>query len=406
MKFANLVMPGITYKNMGEDMMIFAIFNLYAHMGISRDQVVRIPVSELRNYDGEDVLLPLNYPFYGSFRLSPRIHPVFIAISALHPSVIDSMGLREYGSIGCRDLYTWKMLKNAGVDAYMNGCMTIALPRQERPDKRHKTFFVDMPDSLRSYIPSDLLQDAEFTTQNYFGEDAKSVTEEYTMNRYQQYIREAALVVTSRLHCAMPCAAAGIPTILAMEKKSFRYNWVENIMPVYTKADFGHIDWAPQPLEFEQQKKVLLDHAASRVWCEYHRLVSRPRFEEWYNNERTDFSPESTRNVIDYCARNWRKDGRAEYIIWGVTQTAELIYDYIQKEYPKAKLAGVVDAGCERPFHGVMPERGPELFQRKKDAVVFVTPESANDPANHLFAEIGRKNYVLCWTNPKTEKKL
>lgn len=391
---------------MGDDMMILSIFNLYAHMGIPHNQIVRIPVSELRSYDGEDVILPLNYPFYGSFHLSPKIHPVFIAISALHPSVIDRMDLREYEPIGCRDLYTWKMLKKAGVDAYMNGCMTITLPRQDRSGEQHKTFFVDVPDSLQPHIPPKLLRDAEFTTQNYFGEDAKDATEEYTWNRYQQYIREAALVVTSRLHCAMPCAAAGIPTILAMEKKSFRYNWVENLMPVYTREDFDRIDWAPPPLEFERQKKVLLDHASSRVWYEYHRLVSQPQIEIWYNNDRTDFSAESMRNVISYCEQNWSKEEETEYVIWGVTQTAELIYDYLCKEYPCAKLVGVLDATCTAPFHNVAPQHDRDLLRRKRNAVVFVTPESANAPANQFFAEMGRTNYVLCWTNPKTEKKL
>ena len=65
LKFANLYVDSKEYKNLGEDMMIFSIFNLYHHMGIDFDSIVRIPVSQLRNYDGEDVILPVNYPIYG-----------------------------------------------------------------------------------------------------------------------------------------------------------------------------------------------------------------------------------------------------------------------------------------------------------------------------------------------------
>ena len=82
MKFANLYLDSKVYKNMGEDMMIFSIFNLYHHMGVDRDSVTRVPVSKMRDYDGEDVLLPLNYPFYGLFALSPKIHPVFWGLAS------------------------------------------------------------------------------------------------------------------------------------------------------------------------------------------------------------------------------------------------------------------------------------------------------------------------------------
>ena len=77
MKFANLYVDNKVWKNMGDDMMINSIFNLYEYMGIKREDVIRIPVSSLRTYDEEDVILPLNYPFYGNFSISQKIHPVF-----------------------------------------------------------------------------------------------------------------------------------------------------------------------------------------------------------------------------------------------------------------------------------------------------------------------------------------
>lgn len=402
MKFANLYVDGKKWKNIGDDMMVFSIFNLYRHMGIDPKDVERVPVSALRNYDGEDVLLPINYPFYGLFRLSPRIHPVFLATSVLHAAVIEYMELKKYEPIGCRDIYTYQTLKKAGLDVYLNGCMTITLPRQELGQDRSKAFFIDIPDTLHPFIPSSLLENAVFDTQNYFDEAALAADEIFTCARYKQYINEAKLIVTSRLHCALPCAAAGIPTILASEKKSFRYNWLENILPVYTQERFSEIDWDPPSLEFEDQKKILLDHAASRVWDEYHRLISRPQIYSLYYNENYDYSPESTRNVIAFTEKNWDKNGEYRYILWGVTQTAEFLYDYIQRNYPRARLVGVVDMYHHQIFHG-MKTGGLELL-KDREIPVFVTVESANEESLKFFKKQNQTKYVICWTNPRTKK--
>lgn len=402
MKFGNLYADGKVWKNIGDDMMIFSIFNLYRHMGIDLNDVARIPVSALRTYDGEDVLLPINFPFYGLFRLSPKIHPVFLATSVLHESVAEYMELKKYEPIGCRDIYTYHTLKKAGIDVYLNGCMTITLPRQELPQGRDRVFFIDVPNELKPFIPAELLGNAEFDTQNYFDESALAADEKFTYARYKRYIKEAKLVVTSRLHCALPCAAAGIPTIITCQKKSFRFHWLENIMPIYTQDNFDEIDWNPPPLEFEAQKNDLLDHAASRVWAEYHRLVSRPKIYSLYYNERDDYSPESTRNVMAYLEKNWERDGEYRYILWGVTQTAELIYDHITKHYPGAKLAGMIDLYHKQEFHGITTG-GLELL-KNNDAPVFVTVESANEDALRLFAEMGISDYEICWTNPRTKR--
>ena len=52
--------------------------------------------------------------------------------------------------------------------------------------------------------------------QNYSPRYTKIYRE--TEKLFQRYKKEAALVVTSRLHCASPCRALGIPTILEMEE--------------------------------------------------------------------------------------------------------------------------------------------------------------------------------------------
>lgn len=406
MKFACLYVDRYLegWRNIGEDMMIFATMNLYKHMGIDEAEIVRLPQSQLRSYDGEDLILPLNFPFFGNFKMSPKIHPVFIAISVIHSSVVDSMGLKEYEPIGCRDLYSYRVLKQAGVDAYVNGCMTITLPKRELGADRKKVYFIDIPEKLRPFIPEELLKDAVFDSQVFFGDEAYNADEKFTDARYMEYIREAKLVVSSRLHCVVPCAAAGIPTVAVCEKKSFRFDWLDNIMPVYSEKEFADINWDPKPIEFEAEKKLILDHAASRVWAEYHKWTSRPKIFRIYNNDRTDYLPDSAGETYDYLKKTWGKGTGHKYVLWGVTQTAYVIYDHISEHYPDAELSAVIDVFNKQSFHG-METCGLDFLEKNRDCTVFVTAEAANAEAIALFSKLNITDYIICWNNPRTQKR-
>ncbi len=403
MKFANLYVDGKKWKNMGDDMMVNAIFNLYAYMGIDKSQIVRIPVSHLRSYDGDEVILPLNYPFYGNFTLSPKIHPVFLGISAMHKSIIENMQLRKYEPIGCRDLHTYRMLRKEGLDAYINGCMTITLPKRKVNNEANKVYLIDIPDELRRYLPAWVKYNCIETTQNFFDDDVAGCTEEFTQKQYEEYINNAKLVVTSRLHCALPCAAAGIPVILALKAKSFRYNWLENIIPLYTPDNYDTIDWNPVPLEFEKEKSILLEHAANRVLNEYNRLVNRHKIANIYMNDLEDYSFESTREAVAYMKEHWNSSTKAQYILWGVTQTAEVLYDYINENYKNVNLKAIIDLYHEQIWHGVKT-CNTDIISKDDSSIIFVTVEAANEDAKRLFAEKNIKNYVICWNNPKTLK--
>ena len=64
-------------------------------------------------------------------------------------------------------------------------------------------------------------------------------------------------MITSRLHCAAPCAAMGIPVIFAVTERSSRFAWIETLLPVYTPEQYAHIDWNPKPAAYEPMKKKM-----------------------------------------------------------------------------------------------------------------------------------------------------
>ena len=62
MKYANILFDGNRRSsvNIGDDMQLVAVENLYKEMGIDYADVIRIGLSQLSSYDGEYVVLPVS----------------------------------------------------------------------------------------------------------------------------------------------------------------------------------------------------------------------------------------------------------------------------------------------------------------------------------------------------------
>ena len=97
MKFANLALDSDKkMENIGDWVQIFAIENLFEYMNIKKNEIVHIKISELSTYDGEYVILPINYPLYGYYHLSYKIIPV--ATAAFKLSVFPIIGIFTFTS--------------------------------------------------------------------------------------------------------------------------------------------------------------------------------------------------------------------------------------------------------------------------------------------------------------------
>lgn len=382
-------------RNYGDDIQIAAIDNVYRHMGVTAHDVVRIKFSDLMTYDGDYVVLPINYPFYGTYAgLSKKIIPVYLGLSLLSDAPIESLRLRQSEPIGCRDAYTLNVLREADVDAYLNGCMTLTFPRRAREPENGKVFFVDVCDELLEYAPQSLIKDAVFMTHLLYH---SYVTEHESLAVLDRYKQEARLVVTSRLHCAVPCIAMGIPVIYACKEISFRSWWLENIIPLYDRNQFSSINWRPQPIECESLKTMMLDNAARRMrqaWDTYEPSLMLSSLLESKNAP--DYTIEALRSSYRYLKKNWDPDRSHTYVIWGNTQTADLLYGYISEHYPRAELVGIIDLFQDMPFHGLVPQ-GLELLDKEAASTVFVSAESANVMALSEFEKRNKKDFVLCW---------
>ena len=77
-----------------------------------------------------------------------------------------------------------------------------------------------------------------------------------------KYKNEAALVITTALHCASPCTAMGIPVVLLCENEEQmgRFSALKNIIPIYNLDDLKNknINFYPKAVDIEKLKEYML----------------------------------------------------------------------------------------------------------------------------------------------------
>lgn len=133
-----------------------------------------------------------------SFDFPPKnnFEPLFVSTHLIDDSLIDVEYFKKHEPIGCRDLSTLELFKSKGIDAYFSGCLTLTLkrPNIKRTDN---VYCVDCEgDGIHLTH--------ETNEKDYFKR------KEIALGLLEKYAG-AKKVVTSRLHCYLPCRAFGTP---------------------------------------------------------------------------------------------------------------------------------------------------------------------------------------------------
>jgi Polysaccharide pyruvyl transferase len=133
------------------------------------------------------------------------------------------------GTIGCRDHVTATFLEQHGIPVVLCRCATLSLPRYDGP--REQIVCVDVAPAIvervqRRYGPQ--FGDIITLTHHLPRPSPAEMTERLIRSQFERahhflsLYRAAALVVTNRIHVALPCLAFGTPVIV-LSGKSDRY---------------------------------------------------------------------------------------------------------------------------------------------------------------------------------------
>lgn len=209
---------------------------------------------QLDRYTGEPVKLILNgwfmsHPEHWPPASAIRPLPVAFHMEACKAGLIAGPGqigfFKKYQPIGCRDRLTARLLSERGVATDYTGCLTLTLGRTYRADQASgKVYFVDVlckePSWYRIFSSLKMLKrcwksgkllhpwakqralDKLFSrlgpvhrlTQNLPCVDYPTPEARFALARQRlEEFSHARLVVTSRIHCALPCLGMGTPVV-------------------------------------------------------------------------------------------------------------------------------------------------------------------------------------------------
>ena len=183
---------------------------------------------------------------------SKKIIPLFISFH-INPTakkkILTKKGinyLRKFEPIGCRDNYTKKLLNKVNIKAYFTGCLTLTLNKKKYINKSIKNdiliisvFERLLPSSINYEINFKLILNLIKIPFKYFlykkgmrnilknissNRNVKHISQiikkkESTNQKYilaENQLKEIAnsnLVITSRIHSALPAIAFGVPVV-------------------------------------------------------------------------------------------------------------------------------------------------------------------------------------------------
>lgn len=305
--------------NIGDSVQALAASQFYPHVDgfIDRDEELHCYDGEQCKMimNGWYMHQPQNWP------PTDAIDPLFVAFHVNSESkdvMLSDAGveyLKRHEPIGCRDFYTLHALQDKGIDAYFSGCLTLTLGERYRTATTDSnTYIVDplfngrltlfnlfksvltmvchpkdifqlltkkglnfykgnhkVKNALKvalyyrvysKVFSGDIIANSEYITQQSVHYMNDFSTDQDRLNEAERLIRmyaKASLIITSRIHCALPSLGLETPVIFIVNEKdslssSCRFDGLKELMNTVSLQDGCLV---PQ---FEMTRPITLDN--------------------------------------------------------------------------------------------------------------------------------------------------
>ena len=357
--------------NLGDNIQSIALDSIYEQLGITEDSISYIKRDYAHEYCGEPVSVVL-FSELTKERVARRLNvakSVYIkglisivfnddleACLKAFPSFYDV--LKSLEPIGARDETSKNNLTKHGFESYLSGCFTLCFPKRERTPSKEKVFFVDTPKELEPFIPERLRECCEYLSHaTHILKYPVDIEENSRLNSLartllNRYKEEATLVVTGRLHAAIPCIAMGIPVILAVRNLDFRFGWVEKYIRPFQYGEYNMIDWKPSIVDIEEPKSIMLAYFKKALLSNDTRQELK-WLDEYYSNREKVETHKFFREVLNGLHGIHGEDNNFNYMIWGAGDHCSYAYQLISELFPLAQLMIVVDKFKTGEFQSV-----------------------------------------------------
>ena len=154
-----------------------------------------------------------------------KICPLFIAFHIrlkACPYILNKNSLEYFKNnepIGCRDPFTNNLLNKNGIKSFETNCLTLTLNKINTP-YTGKIYVSSRDREIEKYIPNHIKYD-------YINHYSNTSNFEQNMELAKKLLIKysgAKLVITTFLHCALPCIGMGIPVICFYPNSSKNIN--------------------------------------------------------------------------------------------------------------------------------------------------------------------------------------
>lgn len=269
----------VSTENLGDHIQILAGLRLLARLGIEPARSIDRDheIASAPGLAGEDG--PVGILLNGWFKSNrsewpphPKLDPLMLGFHIRLfqcPELVSDESIayfRRHEPIGCRDVYTERLLRSKGVDAFTSNCLSLALSRRiDDPRAQTEVFVVSRDRRIEDLLGSSL---GPYTfVSHYSGSSDFAANLARAAELLATYRARAKLVVTTLLHCALPALAMGIPVVVfyplndaplqASDRE--RFSSLESLVRVHRFDELESVDWNPAPVDVSPVKLQILD---------------------------------------------------------------------------------------------------------------------------------------------------
>lgn len=180
---------------------------------------------------------------------TPQLEPVFHGISLGREELLSAPWLdyfRKFGPVGCRDLRSAERLQASGVDAFWSGCLTLFIGAHYAPvppEARKGIYIIDVAEEVAERTVPKFIRDRAIR----FGNEIDPLIVHRTGHRFAAVHRlmhrlaHAELVITRRLHIALPCVGFGTPVLALPNARisdaRLRFSGFDGFLPTDWRQD-------------------------------------------------------------------------------------------------------------------------------------------------------------------------
>lgn len=198
---------------------------------------------------------------FDKFPPPSEVIPFYISVHIAKSDFIKIKSIREHfkknAPIGCRDLKTLWLMRGFGIPAYYSSCLTLTFNNSNSfQGNKSEVIWVDNIDhpiplkieqKLNDLIPEGFTKISHDPLSRFMKfENYVEDNTELTFSLFKRY-EQAKLVLTTKIHCALPCIGMAIPVILIHPNpKDPRLSVLSKLINIISYDDLMEYDSLPE----------------------------------------------------------------------------------------------------------------------------------------------------------------